>query len=270
MDDTELAETLYREAVQIDPRNAVALTNLARLLVIRGASSDLSEARRLIDKAQSFADRRFFWWREVRELIRKNGASTPQSGTPSVADAGQRITSGKIKNLKELPPRFKSIARLDSSQQRGYQLEILFYEAALLELAVANAPYRVSRIEALVQQVDGYVEHGVNKYRVECKWISAPCDKNDIVLFHAKLDAAGVDGIFISMAGFTESAITQARLLASQKAILLVDGSEIEQVFCLTCRMGDLLSLKRQHFDMRTEVYYSGSSNLLIRNLLLE
>lgn len=114
----------------------------------------------------------------------------------------------------------------------------------------------MNRIESLVQQVDGYVEHGVNKYRIECKWESTPSDKNDIVLFHAKLDAAGVDGIYVSMAGFAESAKSQAKLLASQKAILLVDGSEINLIFRLELRMGDLLTLKRQHFDMRTEVYF--------------
>jgi hypothetical protein len=256
MNDPVLVETLYREAVQMDPNNAVALTNLARFLAATGSNENLLEARKLVDRAASVADRRFFWWREVRGQV-DNRMQAASLTDPTVGKRGRRLpSSGKVRSLKELPTRFDAIADDSNAQQRGYQLEALFYEAADLEFVVSKSSYRINRIESLIQQVDGYVECGVNKYRVECKWTTTPIDKNDIVLFRAKLDAAGVDGIFVSMAGFADSAITQAKLLAAQKAILLVDGDEVEKIFHLSYRLGDMITLKRQHFDMRTEVYH--------------
>jgi TPR repeat protein len=254
MKDQALVETLYREAVQVDPGNAIALTNLARFLANTGSTEELLEARKLITRASSLADRRFFWWRDVRSQIDERVAATSGS-TPSVP-AARKAASGKVRSFKEVPAQFEAISQIENTQQRGYLLEALFIEVAALEFVVANASYRIQRLESLVQQVDGYFEHRVNKYRVECKWTASPMDKNDVVLFHAKLDAAGVDGVFVSMAGFTESAIAQAKLLAAQKAILFVDGSDITEVFQLRSRLGDLLSIKRQYFDMRTVVYH--------------
>jgi hypothetical protein len=256
--DPALVETLYREAVLVDRGNVVALTNLARFLANSGGAESLLEANKLIARAASMADRRFFWWREVKSQIDERLATThtPNQTTPSA----KTIRAQGVRSFKEIPARFDAISQHENTQQRGYQLEALFIEVASLELAVANSSYRIQRLDSLIQQVDGYFEHRVNKYRVECKWTSSPMDKNDIVLFHAKLDAAGVDGVFVSMAGFTESAIAQAKLLAAQKAILLVDGEEITEVFQLRSRLGDLLSTKRQHFDMRTDVYHRLSS----------
>jgi len=256
MNDSTLVETLYREAVQIDPGNAVALTNLSRFLVGQGSAEALLEAKKLIGRAASHADRRFFWWRDVKTQIDTRLQShTSISITPSPIPP-KATTGTKVRSLKELPIRFAEISQVQDTQQRGYLLEELFYEAASLEFAVANSSYRIQRIESLIQQVDGYLEHRVNKYRIECKWTSSMMDKNDVILFNAKLDAAGVDGIFISMSGFTNSAVTQAKLLASQKAILLVDGAEATEVFNLRRRLGDMLTLKRQYFDMRTDVYH--------------
>ncbi len=257
MDDRSLVETLYREAVQLDPGNAVALTNLARFLVSQGTMEALLEAKKLITRAASHADRRFFWWRDVKTQV----DTELESYVPAPTVSSPRPTSKvakfeKVYSLKELPVRFATISQVQDIQQRGYLLEALFYEAANLEFAVAKSSYRIHRIESLIQQVDGYIEHRVNKYRVECKWTKSLMDAKGVILFNSRLDAAGVDGIFISMAGFTDSAVTAAKLLASQKAILLVDGAEISEVFNLRRRLGDMLSIKRQYFDMRTQVYH--------------
>lgn len=63
--DTMLSEALYRAAVRWEPHDPIALTNLARFLVRVMYQESLGEARRLLQKAQNFADRRFNWWRAV-------------------------------------------------------------------------------------------------------------------------------------------------------------------------------------------------------------
>lgn len=78
-EDLSLAEALYRVAIKLDGCDAIALTNLARLLVEKGSSLDLQEAGRLIQKAAQFSDRRFGWWRTVKEeLERKLNIGVPK------------------------------------------------------------------------------------------------------------------------------------------------------------------------------------------------
>src|SRR5439155_5809137 len=52
LNDEKLAEHLYRNAVTLDPRDPVALTNMARLLVRKGDPASVREARRLLRRAQ--------------------------------------------------------------------------------------------------------------------------------------------------------------------------------------------------------------------------
>lgn len=69
LNDNDFAEVLYRLAIRLNPRDPVALTNLARLLITSG--KDLIEAEHLLKRAQNFGDRRFLWWREVAVLLEK-------------------------------------------------------------------------------------------------------------------------------------------------------------------------------------------------------
>jgi|GEM_PF-6330865 len=65
--DRDAARRCYELAIRIQPRNAVAHTNLARLLVRHeGGPEALLAADDHLDKAARFADRSFRWWREVR------------------------------------------------------------------------------------------------------------------------------------------------------------------------------------------------------------
>lgn len=255
--DTALAEGLYRTAVRLDPHDAIALTNLARFLARHGGPSGQQEARRLIQKVQSFADRRFTWWRAILAELEKHNGTQPQSSRPKAggAETKEQVPT-HFQNMKDLRRGFKRVEVLESDQQRGYELERLTYELAKLTLGTAAPAYRIQRVGGGISQIDGYFTHGIDKYRVECKWLSKPADHNDIVAFADKIDVVGVSGLFISMSGFTDAAVGRARELRGQKVMVLMDGEEVRALFDLQLNFDDVMIRKRLHFDQRSEPYH--------------
>ena len=224
--DEELARNLYRYAIRLDPKDPVALTNLARLLVREGKdAAALQQARRLLQKAATFADRRFIWWRSVdAELKTKEGIGhSPKRDTIETDALAHDLHP---RNLKEIAQRFKALTNSQDPNQRGLELEQLIYGMAKLTVGIAEAPYTFKKTSGRLSQVDGFFRHGPDRYRVECKWERTPIPPTHIDLFASKLDAAGVGGLVISMSGFSSGAIRAASDLRGQKVILLMDDEE--------------------------------------------
>jgi hypothetical protein len=250
LDDDELAEILYRAAAKIGPHDAIALTNLARHLIRKGDQNSLVEAERLLSKARNFADRRFFWWRKVLTLLREKKGLPP--GGKLKATAERKAD----RSIAEIRLAFQQLETNQDAQQRGFELEKLVFDLCMLTLGIAAPPYRIARDSGVIRQIDGYFSAASDRYRMECKWRSEPIGQNEIVLFSNKLDVAGISGLFISMSGFKETAIAQARELRAQHAILLMNGDETRAVFNGHLPFDELLRLKRQHFDQLSDPYH--------------
>jgi hypothetical protein len=255
--DIGLAEAMYRVAIRIDPRNPIALTNLARLLVNEYDDDDtLSEAKRLIQKARNFADRRFCWWRQILFQIEQIENLT-ESQTTKTDKEYHEITKDSLKELKQIRKKFFEIKNLESPQDRGRELEKLFYELAKLTFPVAEYSYNFDRLVTGNYQIDGYFKLDSDRYRVECKWHSKEdVSSNEVVIFANKLDTFGVSGVIVSMSDFTSTAIGEAKKFAAQKPILLVNGTEMKQVFTGQMNLDQLIQIKRSHFDKNSDPYY--------------
>jgi hypothetical protein len=251
--DQVLAEALYRYAVRLDAGNPVALTNLARFLI----DKDLKEASRLVRKAGEFADRRFTWWRTVKAEI-ETKESPPPTGKQIRQASRLQVSSipGRFQKFKDLSKRFRLVQGLADHQQRGFELERLFYDLANLTVGMAAPPYRIPHAEGGMAQIDGYFEHRGYSYRVECKWTAQPIDRADVALFSDKLEVVGVSGLFVSMSGFTEAAVGGARSLRGTKAILLMDGDEAQNVFNQLLNFDELMTRKQVYFYQRSEPYH--------------
>jgi hypothetical protein len=255
--DLELTEILYRTAVRLSPHNPIALTNLARFLIRKKDTASLQEARRLLQTAHQFADRRFCWWRAVQAELDAAQMSPGHKTTPSFRPVkAAPIRPAEFRNLKELRKRFQIVDNLPDAQERGLQLEALIYELARLTFDTAAPPYRIRRTEGGDSQIDGYFEHKGEKYRVECKWLTQPADHNVIIQFFDKLDAAGVSGLLISMEGFTTAAIGRARELRGARVLLLMDGAELRSLMLGHLTFDQAISIKRLYFDQRSEPYH--------------
>jgi hypothetical protein len=256
--DADLAEALYRVAIRLHGTDAIALTNLARLLVEKGGPLDLQEAGRLVQKAAQFSDRRFVWWRTVKdELDLKLEIDLPKKSNArrKVSDNKEPYRD-KSSIRKEFQKLDQPLINADDKAARGYELEKLLYQMARLTFPMAVSSYRFVVIESLERQVDAYFRHAGEKYRVECKWEGTRIKAEAIDKFFLSLDVAGISGLFVSMSGFEASAETAARLRGKERPILLMDGDEIRAVMTLQVGFDDIIDQKRAYFDQRSDPYY--------------
>lgn len=244
-----LVEALYRAAVNVGRTDAIALTNLARFLIETGGSH--SEARRLLDRAASAADTRFKWWRQVRAMLPMvpSSRSLPRK---QVVDP---------RSFDALRKEFQRIKSEHDMQGRGHLLESLVERLATLTVGKALPPYRFPRVGGDRSEVDGFFPHRFDRYRIECKWETNQTVRKDIVVFHDKIHAANVSGLFISMAGFADSAIAAAREYVPSRPILLMDGEEIEALFENWLNFDVVLAEKRLQFDAKSNPYYRVASD---------
>ncbi len=257
LDDPYLTEVLYRTAIRLDRHNPVALTNLARFLVRRGTQESLTEAGRLLQKAQNFADRRFTWWRVVLAELETLSVLRPKKDVAPRSVRDIPVAPKQFVNLKQLRDHFRRVEQLEDLQQRGYELENLVYEAARLTFGMAVPAYRCDRdSNGRIRQIDGYFEQPPEEYRVECKWQAGRSEHADILLFGDRLNVVGVSGLFISMSGFAPSAEATAKQLSATKAILLMDGDEVARIFKGQMNFDTVMRTKRLYFNLKSEVYH--------------
>ena len=260
MKDRQFAKALYRTAESLGPNDPVALTNLARLLVSMNTNEGRLEAERLLQRAQNFADRRFIWWRvvlmELEEQKRKaSGESDP--GELQSSHSYSAIKFPSVVNLSRLKQQFRTLELDPELQERGYELERLVYELARLTFGTAAPPCQIERdARGVIRKIDGFFRHESDRYRVECKWKSNPASQNDVLIFRNKLDVVGISGLFISISGFRDTAIAQAREYRNERAILLMDGSEVRAVFGGLIRFDDVMTKKRRYFDLQSTCFY--------------
>lgn len=256
LNDKELTERLYRYAIKLDPKDPVALTNLARFQVREGIPpGSLLEARRLIQKAATFADRRFTWWRSVDSELRAKEGEAPSVQLVRALPKS-KLEPMPPRTFKDIAQRFKQLSGSETPQLRGLELEQLIYGIARISVGIAEAPYTFRRTEGRLTQVDGYFRHGPDRYRVECKWEKEPIPPAYIELFANKIDAIGVGGLFVSISGFSASAVQAASAFRERKAILLMDGDEVRAVFDGRINFDEILTLKRTWFDQFSEPYH--------------
>jgi len=253
-----LAEGLYRAAVKMNPHDPIAQTNLARFLVKRGEPADLREAERVIQLAQSFADRRFSWWRPViLELSKHEDAKVVTYGDESDSRAKELRSFTGAKHFRQIRQHYNKLKSCNDEQYRGYELERLIYAVSLLSCGFKRPSYRMTRpLVGKIHQIDTYIEHREKSYRCECKWQKDKVSYDDMLKFADKIDVVGVSGLFVSMSGFAELAINKSMELRSKKAIILVDGDEVDLVMTGLIHFDDLLNAKRRAFDSSSETYY--------------
>ncbi len=252
--DDELAETLYRTALQLSPSSAVVLTNLAFNLARGGSSIQLQEADRLISKAASCADRRFRWWRTVREYIAQAKADSQAAEQDSILDE-----KPPIKKLTDLRRLYERLFSTSNRQKRGYELERIVTRLIELSLGNVKPSYRIQRnwADRSISQIDTAFCFQETKYfRVETKWKKKPIPPSEIVQFRDKLDVDGIAGLFISVSGFTSKAIAKAAEYRGEREIILMDGDDLRLTLIGSPSFDEAIRLKRQYLQIESNPYH--------------
>lgn len=254
LDDLSLAISMYRTALKLNPSNAVAMTNLSRALLEQGTLEHAREAQRWISKAASCADRRFRWWRSVREEVTRTleGLGLDQSRN------GPKIPT-RVRRLADLQNTFHALKIWDNTQERGYEFQKLI--ARLIDFSLGNCQpsYRAKMTWAdnsIIQVDAAFCFLDTQYFRVETKWTSTATEPNDIVLFREKLDVAGLKGLFVSVKGFTREAIAKAFSYRHEREILLMDGQELEYVLNGSPSFDEAIRRKQLYFAIESNPYY--------------
>ncbi len=250
-DDKRTARALYEFAVKLGPRNPVALTNLARFYIVEASDTLTAEAETLLHRAGNYANRRFRWWKDLLDGVQSNTCE-PRTGPGRPQSLKRTHLASKLSVIRS---RYKQICSMDNHQQRGYALECLVFDLSNVSYTVATPAYRFRRDTDAQTQIDGYIEHRGDKYRIECKWEKDPVTKDHFISFFDALDVVGISGLFVSMSGYAGSFIQRAREYRKQRAIIMFDREDLEAAIRGTVNFDELLTFKRRSFDRTSEPY---------------
>ena len=106
------------------------------------------------------------------------------------------------------------------------------------------------------EQIDGSVEIDTNTYLIEVKWTKKPINESDLLVFRGKVEGKSsfTRGMFLSINGFTEEAIT-AITTGKQPNFFLLDGYDLTTVLEEKCSLGELLRHKIRKLAEEGSVY---------------
>ncbi len=244
----EMAHSLYETGRKLNPKSYVLLTNLARSLIKQGDKANLSLAQRYLTQAAQYSrfnDRAFVWWRDVQSKLNEAlGQSRKLQTRKSIADTAQNL------NFKDVQQRFWTLQEgIYELSERGLLFEAVFRD--LLKLTFGpEVVYGSHHVDVGgSRQVDAAFRWQNAYYRVETKWHERPIGPDKFDVFRTILKTAEVRGLFISMSGFTDGAIANAHEIGKDRTIILIDGSEVEDIFKGNSRLDILIDKKLDAFQ---------------------
>lgn len=95
-------------------------------------------------------------------------------------------------------------------------------------------------------------------YLIECKWEKAPIEADVVRELFGKLsNRIGVQGIIVSMSGFTEGAIKQAIDYASQRVILFFGPDDVHSLIYVKSSFNELLNEKYQKLITKKKISFN-------------
>jgi hypothetical protein len=175
----------------------------------------------------------------------------------SVASGSFKITLGGLdtvnewREIRRFATEYEEISNL-SPQARGRALQKLLAKVIEKHGWTQEEGARTSNEEMDV------VIHKLREYfLIESKWEKDPIEAPVIRELHGKLsNRIGVQGITVSMSGFTGGAVEQAEAYASSRLILFFGKEDIEQILYQRVSFDELLNKKYQQLVTRRKIVY--------------
>jgi restriction endonuclease Mrr len=165
----------------------------------------------------------------------------------------KRTSSVAFKNkLEELKEKFSTIAMSSNHQQRGYDLEPFLNELFILFDLDPKSSFKIAG-----EQIDGAFTFDKNDYLLEAKWQQKPIDAGHLYKFAGVLAGKlkNTLGLFISINGFSPEC-TAAKSEAL-KAMILMDGADLNAILDDRINLHEMLYRKRRHASQTGNIYLS-------------
>jgi len=158
---------------------------------------------------------------------------------------GLRITDQGLANIAErkveaeLIAKFEQVALMEP-HKRGIELQLLFAAIARRDGWAEETSVRSSN-----EEMDVIIHRGSEYFLVECKWEKDPTATAVIETLYGKLaKRAGVNGIVLSMRGFTQGAKEAVLSHMGDRIILLFGPKDFESMIYDSTSLNDKLEEK--------------------------
>jgi hypothetical protein len=157
-------------------------------------------------------------------------------------------------DLAKLQAKLTELHSQAGTQAGGYAFEKWFYDFVKFFDVDHRLPYKADE-----RQIDGSVTIEGTTYLVELKFTANQTGIGDIDSFLAKVNnkADNTMGLFVSMAGYSAVAISQAS--KPRTPILLLDASHVFLVLQGLWEFPELVTRIRQHASQTSEAYLAAS-----------
>lgn len=142
-----------------------------------------------------------------------------------------------------------------SPQQRGFDVEKLFYSLLELEEFEFQRPFRNGN-----EQIDGHFRYEKFDYLVEIKWLNSISKQEDLSIFDGKIrgKAQSTRGVFLSFNGFDQNAIN--KFSGDSPRIILIDGQDFIQVLNGYLSFFDLFKKKVDALVRLGKIFYKDNN----------
>jgi hypothetical protein len=163
----------------------------------------------------------------------------------------KRASSAAFKNkLEELKAKFYAIAISSNHQQRGLDLEPFLNELFILFDLDPKSSFKIAG-----EQIDGAFTFDNNDYLLEAKWQQKPVNAGELHKFAGVLSGKlkNTLGLFISINGF--SAECTATRSEGLKAMILMDGADLNAILDDRIDLHQMLYRKRRHASQTGNIY---------------
>lgn len=159
----------------------------------------------------------------------------------------------KVLEKREILEEFKEIEK-EAPHKRGRDFDP--YIAKILSLQGWETE---SKVIGKGEEIDVFIMKNDSIYLFECKWEKDPCQPKYISEFHGLLSKRNsVDGIFISMSGYTDNAIESVGEFKDTRTIYLFGNQDIEDIITDKITFEDSLSLKKKAFVLTRKIIVDG------------
>lgn len=153
--------------------------------------------------------------------------------------------------LSELKSEFYTWTTSSERQGRGYALETILNR--LFELFDFDPK---GSFKCTGEQIDGAFSFNFEEYLLEVKWRKKQTALADLDSFSGKIGRKFENtlGLFISISGFSEEAVSQLKI-SPDKRVLLMDGGDLIAILEERITLSDLLMRKRKEASQTGNIY---------------
>jgi hypothetical protein len=167
------------------------------------------------------------------------------------------ITYEGVDAVKEWREKVAFAGRFEDVEQMEPHRRGREFQKLLAEVIGQYGWFQEESVRTSHEEMDVLVCQGREYYLIECKWEKDPIESSVIRELYGKLgNRVGVQGIAVSMSGFTAGAAKQARDYKNERVILLFGPEDVRSMIFERIPFEELLNQKFRALVTRGEVLF--------------